>query len=79
MVGLPRDLERDVATAVRKGEFTKTPTDGSRGAHEVRQIGVHRAQGAQLGYSEAFKTNIAKWTGLMYGIGFGRARGHVSR
>ncbi|KAL8287621.1 hypothetical protein RQP46_003479 [Phenoliferia psychrophenolica] len=83
MKSMPAQLGRDVAAATsqragRKG-ISAMPTDGSRGAHEVRQIGVHREQGASLGYSLAFKRAVPKWTALMDGEGFKRVRGHVSR
>lgn len=78
---LAADLGRDVAHAVLKGHggISAMPTDGSRGGHEVRQIGVHREQGCKEGYSHAFKTAPVKWTSMMSGLGFKRARGHVSR
>lgn len=80
MSTLAADLGKDVDAAVRgKGAIAAMPTDGSRGGHEVRQIGVHREQGSGLGYSGAFKKAISKWTTMMDGVGFKRARGHVSR
>ncbi|KAK4702107.1 hypothetical protein P7C70_g4119, partial [Phenoliferia sp. Uapishka_3] len=76
---LPAELEKDVEKASSKGGIKEMKTDGSRGGHEIRQIGVHREQGNEAGYSGAFRRGIGKWTKLMNGIGMKRVRGHVSR
>ncbi|ORY89419.1 hypothetical protein BCR35DRAFT_350410 [Leucosporidium creatinivorum] len=76
MLGVADELEREVlASSVRPMK-----TDGSRGAHQIRQIGVHRENGAvEPVYSSAFTTAPAKWLQLMRGKAFSRFRGHVSR
>lgn len=55
-------------------------TDGVRGDHEIRQIGVHRESGAvEPVYSQQFTKSPKKWLNLMNGKAFGRVRGHISR
>lgn len=65
-------------SSVKTNKIPVMKTDGSRGEHQVRQIGVHRELGARVGYSLALKTALPKWSNLMKRTGFSRARGHVS-
>lgn len=76
LAGVSEELEREI-----RGTTTRPmKSDGLRGAHEIRQIGVHRETGAiEPIYSGAFTRAPLKWLHLMRGKAFGRIRGHVSR
>lgn len=74
--GVAEQLEKEVLAST----VPVMKSDSSRGAHKIRQIGVHRENGAiKPVYSSAFTTAPTKWLHLMRGTAFSRFRGHVSR
>lgn len=76
MLGVAEELEKEVSAST----VPPMKSDGSRGMHQIRQIGVHRETGAvEPVYSSAFTASPTKWISLMCGKAFGRIRGHVSR
>lgn len=50
-----------------------------RGGHEIRQVGVHRELGSDVGYSKDFRAKIKKWVPLFNSTGMTRVRNHISR
>lgn len=76
---LSRDLSREVKAATTGSDpIHSLKTDGTRGSHQIRQVGVHREMGAKVGYSLEFRVQMKKWTTLMRGKGFEKARGFAS-
>lgn len=83
MSGAATELKDAIAKATNGrnalGESYRRKGRVPRGEHEVRQVGVHRELGSDVGYSKDFRDKIKKWVPLFASTAMTRVRNHISR